>query len=75
MVGTAIAMSIHSAMNVRITKQIGGEVNGVNGWIYYWGEPERAPHLWRKQKIVYMFIGASVSEPHTSVFYCDFSYI
>ena len=31
MVGTAIAMGIHSGMNIRITKQIGG---GVNGWSY-----------------------------------------
>ena len=29
---TAILMSIHSAMNIRIPQQIGG---GVNGWSYY----------------------------------------
>ena len=38
--GTAIAMGIHSGVDIRITKQIG---DGVNGWSY-WGEPERAPH-------------------------------
>ena len=31
MVWTAIAMGIYSAINIRITKQIGG---GVNGWSY-----------------------------------------
>ena len=31
MVGTAILVGIHSAMNIQITKQIGG---GVNGWSY-----------------------------------------
>ena len=28
LVGKAIAMGIHSAMNIQITKQIGGGVNG-----------------------------------------------
>ena len=32
LVGTAIARGIHSAINIRITQQIGG---GVNGWSYY----------------------------------------
>ena len=32
LVGTAIARGIHSAMNIQITKQSGG---GVNGWSYY----------------------------------------
>ena len=32
LVGTAIIMGIHSGMNIRITKQIGG---GVNEWSYY----------------------------------------
>ena len=41
LVGTAIGMGINSAMNIQITKQIGG---GVNERSYYWGEPERAPH-------------------------------
>ena len=31
LVGTAIAMGIYSAINIQITKQIGG---GVNGWSY-----------------------------------------
>ena len=31
LVGTTMLMGIYSAMNVRITKQIGG---GVNGWSY-----------------------------------------
>ena len=31
MVGTAIAMGIYSAINIQITEQIGG---GVNGWSY-----------------------------------------
>ena len=32
LVGTAIARGIYSAMNICITEQIGG---GVNGWSYY----------------------------------------
>ena len=32
LVGTAIAMGIHSGMNIVITKHIGG---GVSGWSYY----------------------------------------
>ena len=38
MVGTAIAMGIHSGMNIRITKQIG---DGVNGWSYTRGMGEQ----------------------------------
>ena len=35
LVGTAIAMGIHSAVNIRATKQIWGWVNGCS---YHWGK-------------------------------------